>query len=183
MRNQEFVASTVMQTAGSRFSQIVFAVVLVSAALYFGRTVLEPVAFVIFAFALVEPFRTAAETRLGKPVALILTILLTLVVLSLFVLAIVWSISDIAHWGIANAERLQALYARTTAWFAQYDLFIGDLTNLSSSTIVGIFRTVAGQVNSFIGFALIVLLSLVFGLVEMDGFKSKVAALDERMTG
>ena len=183
MRNQDVDAPTVIAVPGGRFGSAVFIVVLFSGALYFGRAVLEPVAFVIFAVALVEPFLSAAEARVGKPLALVLTILLTLVVLSLFVLAIAWSISDIAHWGIANVERLQSLYARATTWFAQYNLFIGDLTNLSSSSIAGIFRTVAGQVNSFLGFALVVLLSLAFGLVEMDTFKSKLAVLDERMGG
>src|SRR5437016_3936981 len=79
----------------NRIVTAVFAVVLVSAALYFGRVVFEPIAFMLFTMALVEPFQKAAEVRFGKPVALILTIILTLLFLSILVWAIVWSISDI----------------------------------------------------------------------------------------
>jgi AI-2 transport protein TqsA len=166
-----------------RFVPAVFAVVLISAALYFGRIVFEPVAFVLFTMALVEPFEKAAEVRLGKPIALTLTILLTLLVLSLLVLAIVWSIGDVAHWGLANVERFQSLYLRTTQWLEGHDIFIMDVSSLNSSSFVGVFKAVAVQVNYFMGFALVVFLFLMFGLAEMDGFKIKLAALDKKMSG
>src|ERR1700730_19245443 len=49
-----------------RFVPALFAVVLVSAALYFARIVFEPVAFVLFAMALIEPFQTAVEVRMER---------------------------------------------------------------------------------------------------------------------
>ena len=60
-----------------RLLTAVFAVILVSAALYFGRIVLEPIAFMLFAMALLGPFQKAVELRIGKGAALILTLLLT----------------------------------------------------------------------------------------------------------
>ena len=66
-----------------RFVPALFAVVLVSAALYFARIVFEPIAFVLFAMALVWPFQKAIEIRMGKPIELTLTILLTLLVISI----------------------------------------------------------------------------------------------------
>lgn len=167
----------------NRIVSAVLTVVLVSAALYFGRIVFEPVAFVLFTMALVEPFEKAAEVRLGKPIALTLTILLTLLVLSLLVLAIVWSIGDVAHWGLANVERFQSLYLRATQWLEGHDIFIMDVSSLNSSSFVGVFKAVAVQVNYFMGFALVVFLFLMFGLAEMDGFKIKLAALDKKMSG
>src|SRR5208337_2728481 len=157
-----------------RFVTAVFAVVLISAALYFGRVVLEPVAFVLFTMALVEPFQKAVEVKMGKPIALILTIL---------VLAIVWSIGDVVHWGVTNVERFQSLYLRVTQWLDGHDLFIMDLSSLNSSSFVGVFQAVAVQANYFMGFALVVFLFLIFGLAEMDDFKIKLAALDKKMTG
>ncbi|MGH9677046.1 MAG: hypothetical protein ACRD36_08085, partial [Candidatus Acidiferrum sp.] len=74
MSDEQAVVRIVTDAARNRFIIAVFAVVLVSAALYFGRVVLEPVAFVLFTVALVEPFQKAAEVRFGKPIALILTI-------------------------------------------------------------------------------------------------------------
>jgi AI-2 transport protein TqsA len=126
------------------------------AGVYFGRIVLEPVAFVLFAMALVEPFQTAVTVRMGKPIALTLTILLTLLVLAILVLAIIWSIGDVVHWSLANVERFQSLYLRATQWLDGHDLFIMDLSSLNSSSFVGVFQAVAVQVNYFMGFALVV---------------------------
>ena len=95
-------AAIVTGAGQDRFVTAVFAVVLVSAALYFGRIVFEPIAFMLFAMALVEPFQKAAEVRFGKPVALTLTIILTLLFLSILVWAIVWSISDIVALGLGK---------------------------------------------------------------------------------
>lgn len=167
----------------NRFVTTVFAVVLISAALYFGRIVLEPVAFVLFTMALVEPFQKAAAVRFGKAMALTLTILLTLLVISLLVGAIVWSLGDIIHWGLANVERFQSLYQRTMKWLQEKDLFVGDLESLNSFSFAGLFQAIAGYVNSLLGFALIVFLFLAFGLAEMDDFKTKLLSLDKKMSG
>jgi AI-2 transport protein TqsA len=167
----------------NRFVTAVFAVVLVSAILYFGRVVLEPVAFVLFAMALVEPFQKAVEVRIGKAMALTLTILLTLLVLSILVFVIVWSIGDVVHWGLANVDRFQSLYLRARQWLEGRDLFIIDLSSLNSSSFVGVFQAIAMQANYFIGFALVVFLYLMFGLAEMDDFKTKLSALDKKMNG
>src|SRR5262249_46065789 len=106
-----------------RFMRVLLVVVLASAALYFARTLFEPIAFALFGIALVWPFQKAVEAKLPKPAALAITILLTLLVLSVFVLAIVWSIDDIVHWTLANIPRFQALYVRTNQWLEGYDIF------------------------------------------------------------
>ncbi|MGH6835276.1 MAG: AI-2E family transporter [Methylocella sp.] len=183
MSNEQGVATIVADAGRNRVVSAVFAVVLVSTALYFGRIVFEPVAFMLFAMALVEPFQTAAEVRFGKPIALILTILLTLLVLSILIGAIVWSLGDIVHWGLANVERFQSLYKRTMQWLQDKDLFVGDLESLGAFSFAGVFQTVAGYVNYLFGFALVVFLFLAFGLAEMDDFKLKLIALDKKMSG
>jgi AI-2 transport protein TqsA len=177
------VEAGVTNVSRDRFLPALIAVVLVSGALYFGRVVLEPVAFVLFTMALVEPFQKSVEVRMGKAMALTLTILLTLLVLLFLVLAIVWSIGEVAHWGLANVDRFQSLYLRAKQWLESRDLFIIDLASLNSSSFVSVFQAVAMQVNYLIGFALVVFLFLVFGLAEMDDFKVKLAALDKRMSG
>ena len=183
MSNEQAVLTIVTGAGRDRFVTAVFAVVLISAALYFGRVVLEPVAFVLFTMALVEPFQKAVEIKMGKPIALILTILLTLLVLSILVLAIVWSIGDVVHWGVANVERFQSLYLRATQWLDGHDLFIMDLSSLNSSSFVGVFQAVAVHANYFMGFTLVVFLFLIFGLAEMGDFKTKIEALDKKMSG
>ncbi|WP_198017250.1 AI-2E family transporter [Methylocapsa acidiphila] len=157
--------------------------VLVSATLYFGRIVFEPVAFVLFSMALVEPIRKKAEGRFGKGIALTLSILLTFLVLSILVGAVVWSIGDIVHWGLANVDRLQALYVRMMQWLQERDLFVGDLEGLNSFSVSSLLKTVAGYVNYLLGFALVVILFLAFGLAEMDDFRLKLIAIDKKITG
>ena len=63
MRHEEAV---VIGAGRDRFVPALLAGVLVFAALYFGRIVLEPVAFVLFAMALVEPFQTAVRSGWGS---------------------------------------------------------------------------------------------------------------------
>jgi len=180
----EHAVVTVATDAGrNRIVSVILAVVLVSAALYFGRIVFEPIAFVLFAMALVEPFQRAAEARVGKTIGLLLTILLTLLVLSVLVYAIVWSLGEIVHWGFANLERFQSLYLRATQWLEAHDLVIEDYVGFTPSSFAGIFQTVAALANYFIGFALVVFMFLMFGLAEMGDFKKKLATLDETMSG
>jgi hypothetical protein len=57
MSNEEAVRTG---AGRDRFVPALFAVVLVSAALYFARIVFEPIAFVLFAMALVWPFHYQA---------------------------------------------------------------------------------------------------------------------------
>lgn len=161
----------------------IFTVVLVTAALYFGRLVLEPVAFVLFTMALVEPFQKWAEARMGKGLALILTLFLTLLVLFLLLGAIVWSIGDVGHWAVANVDRFQSLYARTNQWLESHEIFTLDLSKFDSSWFIGIFQTIAVQLNYFLGFTLVVILFLGFGLAEMGEFKVKLAGLDSKLNG
>ena len=177
-------AAVVTGAGRDRFVPAIIAVVLVSAAIYFGRLVLEPVAFVLFTMALVEPFQKSVEARMGKPMALILTILLALLVISLLVLAIVWSIGEVAHWGVANVDRFQSLYMRVNQWLESHEIFTMDLSNsFDSSSLVGVFKAVAVQINYFMGFALVVFLFLMFGLAEMGDFKIKLEALDKKLSG
>jgi predicted PurR-regulated permease PerM len=183
MSTEHAVANIATGSRRDSAVSVIVATVLVCAALHLGRLVIEPVAFVLFTMALVEPFQRAAEVRTGKTVALILTILLTFIVLSLLVYGIVWSLGEIVHWGFANLERFQSLYLRATQWLEVHDLVIEDYVGLTPSSFAGIFQTVAAQANYFIGFALVVFMFLVFGLAEMDEFKKKLAALDETRSG
>jgi predicted PurR-regulated permease PerM len=130
--------------------------------------------------ALVWPFQEAVEIRMGKPIAFTLTIVLTLIVISILVLAIVWSVSDIIHWGSNNLERLQSLYRRVSQWLEDYALRLPNSIEMSSLVVV--FRSIAIQINYFVGFAIVVLLLLLFCLAEMRIFKLKVEALDKQLS-
>jgi predicted PurR-regulated permease PerM len=162
-----------------RFIRALFALVLACVALYFARTLLEPIAFALFGIALVWPFQKAVEAKLPKTVALALTILLTLFVLSVFVLAIVWSIDDVVRWAFANIPRFQSLYVRTDQWLEGYGIFLAEgLKQYDIRTFISLLQQAATEVNYFIGFCILVFLVLTFGLMELRTFAKRVEELE-----
>ena len=141
--------------------------------------VLEPIAFALFGIALVWPFQKAVGARLPKIVALALTILLILFVLSVFVLAIVWSIDDVVHWVFANIPRFQSLYVRTDQWLEGYGIFLAEgLKQYDVRTFVSLLQQAATEVNYFIGFCILVFLMLTFGLMELSTFAKRFEELE-----
>lgn len=158
--------------------QILLAAFLITAALYFARSLFEPIAFAFFGMALVWPLQKALAARLPKFAALSLTILLTLVIMLVFTMAIVWSIDDVIHWTIANIASFQALYERWTSWLADYGIFITEgVGQYDARAFVGVLRTIAAGANYFSGFSIAVFLLLTFGLTELDNFRKRLDSL------
>jgi AI-2 transport protein TqsA len=161
---------------------LLFAAILAFAVLYVARILFEPMAFALFAMALVWPVQEALARRTSKPIALILTLALALFVISVLVLAIVWSIGDIIHWISDNSLRFKSIYGQYKEWLADRNIFLaGAPDQLNSGTFVAVLRQVAGSVNYFIGFCLVVFLFLVFGLTELDDFRIKISALESKI--
>jgi predicted PurR-regulated permease PerM len=165
-----------------RYVQVVWAVVLTSVALYLARSVFEPIAFALFCMALVWPFQRAVESRMPKPIALILSVFLTLFVIVVPVSAIAWSIADIVHWIFANVERLQSMYTRTSQWLEEYNIFVSEgLGRYDVRTFIGFLQEIAMGVNYFSGFFVVVLLLLMFGLLELSEFRNRLAELEPKV--
>jgi predicted PurR-regulated permease PerM len=162
----------------SPFIQVLFAVTLVSAVLYLARVVFEPIAFALFGIAIIWPFQKALESKMPKPAALILTILLTLFVIFALASAIVWSAGEIVHWVFANVARFQSLYMRTSQWLEGHGIFVTEgFGQYDVRTFIGIVQGVAMGVNYFIGFCVVVFLLLTFGLIELGVFRLRVEEL------
>jgi AI-2 transport protein TqsA len=161
-----------------RFAPALLAMFLIVAALYLARVVFEPIAFTLFGMALVWPFQKRLEARLPKPVALGLTVLLTLLVMFALAAAIVWSIDDVVHWTIVNIGRFQAQYLRWTQWLESYGIFIAEGTaQYDARSVIDLLRTIAAEANYFVGFCVVVFLLLTFGLTELDDFRTRMASL------
>ena len=78
--------------------------ILVAAALYLGRSIFAPVAFSLFALAIVWPFQGALQAKIPKLVALVFTLLLTLIVFAMLGLAIAWGSGQVGHWLLSNVD-------------------------------------------------------------------------------
>ncbi len=153
--------------------------ILLSAAFYFARVVLEPIAFALFGIALIWPVLKALEARMPSAAALLLTVLVALVGFLMFVSAIAWSIGDVVHWISANLARFQSLYARATVWLEEHGIFVAEWAGqYDVRTFAGLLQQVAMAVNSFIGFCAVVFLLLTFGLTELGYYKNRFDELE-----
>lgn len=161
-----------------RVARILLVTFLVAVTLYWARVVFEPMAFALFGMALVWPFQRALESRLPKPVALGLTVLLALLVILALAAAVVWSIDDVVHWTLANVTRFQSLYVRWTGWLDGHGIHLSEgLGQYDVRTFVNVLQAVALEANYFVGFCLIVFLLMTFGLTELVSFRARLEAL------
>jgi predicted PurR-regulated permease PerM len=145
--------------------------------------VFEPIAFALFGMAIVWPFHKAIESRMPTPIALILTVILTLFAIFVLASAIIWSTGEIAHWIFANVARFQSLYMRTTQWLEGHGIFVTEgLGQYDVRTFIGIVQGVAMGVNYFIGFCVVVFLLLTFGLVELKVFRIRLEELQSTVS-
>lgn len=158
--------------------RFLFAAFLIAVALYLAHVVFEPIAFALFAMALVWPFQKALEARLPKAVALGITILLALLAILALAAAIVWSVDEVVYWTLANLARFESLYARWAEWLEGYGIHITEgLAQYDSRAFIGVLHAVASRVNYFVGFCIVVFLLLTFALTELSSFRARLDAL------
>lgn len=164
-----------------RYVQVLLAVVLTTAALYFASAVFEPIAFALSGMALVWPLQRAIEARLPKAIALALTVFFALLVIFMLASAIIWSVGDVVHWIFANITRFQSLQARATQWFEDHGIFIVEgLGKYDALTLIGFLQGVVAGVNYLGGFCILVFLLLTFGLAELGDFERRLQQLEPK---
>lgn len=149
--------------------------------LYFGRAVFEPLVFAIFIVALTAPFMQTTRAFLGKGLALIVTVLLTLAVLSVFFYIIVWGVGQVAGWVMANLGRFDAVYRATNMWLEARDMPMDLLlpATFDPRWIVGPVLSLIEQARLISGFALLVFVFVVLGLTELDGLGRRMAKIEQ----
>jgi AI-2 transport protein TqsA len=152
------------------------AVVAVFVALYFGRTVLAPVACALFIIALAWPVQRCLQQSLPKLVALAIVILATVIVFVAFASLLAWAASRIGRWLVTDAARLQDLFSQLTAWLESHGIAVVGLwaEHFNMRWVIGVVYGVTGRVNTTIGFWLVVLVYVVLGLLEVDDMARKL---------
>src|SRR6516165_4309458 len=156
--------------------------ILVGAALYLGRSIFAPVAFSIFAIAIVWPLQSALQRKAPKLVALLLTVVVTLTVLTLLALGIAWGTSQIGHWFLGNLDRFQLIYASSNKWLEEHGIFVTEMLvdRFDVAWLVRFAQQVGGRLNSLMGFALLVFAFTVLGIVEIEQLNARVKKVEER---
>jgi predicted PurR-regulated permease PerM len=160
-------------------------VILVAAALYLARPILAPFAFALFTVALVWPLQRALEERLPQFVALLLTLVLTIAVLIAISSMITWALSVERQWLIGHAARFQTLYLEWARWLEEHEIFVvGPLSErFDVMWLVRLFQTVAGHINTLVGFAILVFVFMMLALLETGNLGARLASLDRRSRG
>ena len=156
--------------------------ILVAVALYLGRSIFAPVAFSIFTMAVVWPFQRALQRRMPKLVALLCTVLMTLIVLTLLALAIAWGSSQIGHWLLGNLDRFQVIYTSSNNWLEAHGIFVTEMLadRFDVAWLVRFAQQVAARLNSLTGFALLVFAFTILGLVELEQVNARVKKLEDQ---
>jgi len=151
----------------------------------FGQAVLEPVVFAVFIIAIVWPLQKALEARVGKAIALTVTVAMTAaVILALFAL-IAWGGREVVEWVRQNFDRIQETVTTSTSWLEEHDIFVFTLIteHFDAASLIRLLRTVAVRVNTILAFAVIVLVYVILGLAETDAVQARIASLENQETG
>ncbi len=147
------------------------AAVLLAAALSLAQSIAAPIAFALFAIALVWPVQARLQGW-GVPagLALLATMVVTLLAIVVLGFALAWAFGRVAQWVLGNAAMLQALYAQKLAWLATQGIEIDPLLGDAFDTrwLVGLAQSVLAQLQGIATFLALTLVFVLLGLLETE---------------
>jgi predicted PurR-regulated permease PerM len=162
------------------------ATILIFGALYLARAIIAPVAFSLFVIAIVWPMQRSLQKRLPELLALTITILGVLVVISVLGLLLIWGFSKVVQWLANNAGRLQTLYVQATDWLEAHGVSVADMVSQeynNTSWLVPAVKGVGGRGYRLISFVVIAFAFTVLGLLEVDVARKKIERLKDAGVG
>ncbi len=176
-----------MVTIGERLSPMltICAVILVIAALYAARSIFSPVAFALFIIAVAWPIQRALQKRMPKLLALVVTMLITILAVATAVSLIVWGVSRAGQWLIANGARFQSLYVQARDWLEVHELYAAGMLaeQFNFGWLIRVFQDVLARLHSTFSFALVTLVFVFLGLLEVDASRRKLETLENGELG
>ncbi len=154
--------------------------ILVAVALYLGGSIFAPVALSLFGLACVWPFQRALQSKLPKLIALVFTLLLTLLILGVLGLAVAWGSGQVGHWLLGNVERFQLVYMKSNGWLEERGIFLTGMVaeRFDVTWLIGFVRQVAARLNSMVGFVLLAFAFMMLGLLEVNYVALRIGKLD-----
>lgn len=124
----------------------------------------------------------SAAGQSSEALALAITVLATLAVITLLASLLVWGFSRIGQWLISNAARFQMLYMQATDWLDSHGISIaGQMTeSFNMSWLIRAVQEIGGRLHGFISFAIVTLVFAVLGLLEVDVARRNIARLKSK---
>jgi AI-2 transport protein TqsA len=156
--------------------------VLLFAALYFARSILAPVAFSLFVIAIVWPLQRRLEIRVPRLLALVATLVVTLLVIAMLGYLIVWAFSTVGRWLIDNALRFQALYVQWTDWLEEHGILVTSflVENFNASWLIRAVQEIGGRLQGFVTFVVITFVFTALGLLEVEIARKNIETLNNK---
>jgi AI-2 transport protein TqsA len=150
--------------------------ILVLALLRFGQAIFVPLAFSLFVIALVAPLQIKLQRWMPQLLALLMTLSATIFIIVAVGSSVTWGLSKLGQWLFVNARRFQDVYVQWTDWLEEHGIAIaGPLADRFDVTwLVGFTQGLAGHLNSFAGFALLVFVFVMLGLLEIEDFGKRL---------
>jgi AI-2 transport protein TqsA len=156
--------------------------VLLFAGLYFARSILAPVAFSVFVIAIVWPLQRTLETRVPRLLALVATLVVTLLVIAVLGYLIVWSFGTVGRWVIDNALRFQALYLQWTDWLEEHGILVTSflVENFNAGWLIRAVQEIGGRLQGLVTFVVITFVFTALGLLEVDIARKNIETLSNK---
>jgi AI-2 transport protein TqsA len=163
-------------------SLALIAIVAVFFAIRIASSVFAPIACALFVIAIVWPLQNRLQAHTPKLVALAIVMLAIVIVFATFATLVAWGFGRIARSLVADAERFQQLYGQAAAWLEAHGIGIATLwaEHFNARWLVRAVQGVAGQLNTTIGFWLVVLVYVILGLLEVDDAERRVRVMENR---
>jgi AI-2 transport protein TqsA len=156
--------------------------ILLFAALYFARSILAPVAFSLFVIAIVWPLQRRLEIRVPRLLALVATLVVTLLVIAVLGYLIVWAFSTVGRWLIDNALRFQALYVQWTDWLEEHGILVTSflVENFNAGWLIRAVQEIGGRLQGFVTFVVITFVFTALGLLEVEIARKNIETLSNK---
>lgn len=162
-------------------SAVIVAVLLTLTACRAAQVVIEPLVFAIFIIEIAWPMQKALQARLGKALALAMTVFVTISVALALLSVMIWGGRQIGEWIIGNIDRIQDSIIASTSWLEAHDIFVLALLSdhFDAAAIMQLVSTAAVRVNTILAFGAIVLIYVVLGLSEADAVTRSIMELTD----
>jgi AI-2 transport protein TqsA len=166
-------------TSGPKIALALIAFVAVAFAAYQAAIVFAPIVLALFIIAIVWPLQQRLQRHLPKLAALAITLIVTVAVGTAFASLIVWGFGRVGRAVMSDATRYQALYNNLVTWLDGHGISVAGLwaEHFNVGWALRKAQYLTGRINSTLAFWLITLTYVILGILEIDDFRAKVAAL------
>lgn len=152
------------------------ATILILAATYWAQNVLAPISFALLIIAMLWPFQRALQARMPQLVALLLCLVITIVVMTIFSSLLAWSLSRVGRYVLSDTARFQSMYSELAEWLEGRGIVVSGLweQHFNAGWILRIVQQVSGRLNTTVTFSLVVVIYVMLGLLEVGDIGRKL---------